>query len=996
MDDGELVVPPASKRVGYSFNCLICCAMSRLIKIANWGGGQPRASVVFVHGLGGHVYDTWRRNPDDDTFWPTWLAQDVRGITVYALVYGAPPSNWLGTAMPLQDRAVNILEVLLSEPALRTAPIIFVCHSLGGLLIKQIMLDLERQKGRRPEAKELLECVSEIVFLATPHTGSRQGSWIDRLRFIAWPTSIARTLVANDPTLRAINVAYRGLADDRRDILKHRIFYETRGTPAGVIVDEASADPGLPGDPPVPVDADHILITKPLDRFSIAYARTRDFVEKMPLQTSQEGPVELLPLQEIKRDRRLNLIPKILRIIAAIAFVVLVILIAYKGVQALIAPSPPIDQRAIERKVQEADDASAERHREVMASQDLLRLQMAREQGVPPEVLKPLFDNLGMQGLTRDEMREKASDAIQAILAQANQKAKPSQVGADVDKTIAASRAKLASLDTAGAQALLDRQIAEEEKTAAAGRQRLISLLAEKADVARIAFDYPAAKAALEHLVRLDPDRVWSWIDLGDIWTTTGPLGEAEKAFRAAAEAARRTKDEHDLGASYDRIGSVKQALGDLAGALKSYSDSRGITEALAKSDPGNAGWRRELSVSCERIGDVQQAQGDLAGALKSYSESRDITEALVKSDPGNAGWQRDLSLSYEKLGDVQMARGDLAGALKSYLDTLAIVEALTKSDPGNAGWGRDLSVSHSRIGDVQQAQGDLAGALKSYSDSLDIAEALAKSDPSSSVRRRDLAISLGNIGDVQQEQGDLVAAMKSYSNGLLIFEALVKSDPSNAGWRRDISASYNAIGYLQQTQGDLVGALKSYSYSLSITQALANSDPSNAVWRRDLIASYGRIGEAMQTQGDLTGALRSYLDTLAIAEALTKSDPSNAGWWRDLGVAHFKVGSVKQGQGDLAGALKSFKGSVATFETLANSTPSNDGWRRDLAVSLGKLGNTYGILGNSDEAIKALNRGRAIVASLVGLSNSDARWTKSNLDWFDELIREQGQRAPR
>jgi hypothetical protein len=41
--------------------------------------------------------------------------------------------------------------------------------------------------------------------------------------------------------------------------------------------------------------------------------------------------------------------------------------------------------------------------------------------------------------------------------------------------------------------------------------------------------------------------------------------------------------------------------------------------------------------------------------------------DRLAKSDPGNAGWQRDLSVSYEKIGDVLVAQGNLPEALKSY-----------------------------------------------------------------------------------------------------------------------------------------------------------------------------------------------------------------------------------------------------------------------------------------------------------------------------------------
>src|SRR6476659_11012472 len=70
--------------------------VSRLIKVAAWKG-KPHTNVIFVHGLGGHVYGTWRRGVDDGTFWPLWLAQDLEGIAVYSLAYDAPASNWLGT-----------------------------------------------------------------------------------------------------------------------------------------------------------------------------------------------------------------------------------------------------------------------------------------------------------------------------------------------------------------------------------------------------------------------------------------------------------------------------------------------------------------------------------------------------------------------------------------------------------------------------------------------------------------------------------------------------------------------------------------------------------------------------------------------------------------------------------------------------------------------------------------------------------------------------------
>jgi hypothetical protein len=42
--------------------------------------------------------------------------------------------------------------------------------------------------------------------------------------------------------------------------------------------------------------------------------------------------------------------------------------------------------------------------------------------------------------------------------------------------------------------------------------------------------------------------------------------------------------------------------------------------------------------VSYDRIGDVQVAQGDLAGALKSFQDSLAIRDRLTKADPRQCG----------------------------------------------------------------------------------------------------------------------------------------------------------------------------------------------------------------------------------------------------------------------------------------------------------------------------------------------------------------------
>ena len=86
-----------------------------------------------------------------------------------------------------------------------------------------------------------------------------------------------------------------------------------------------------------------------------------------------------------------------------------------------------------------------------------------------------------------------------------------------------------------------------------------------------------------------------------------------------------------------------------------------------------------------------------LARRSRPITRRETIADRLAKSDPGNAGWQRDLSVPYDRVGDVQVAQGNLPAALASYQAGLAISDRLAKSDPGNASWQRDLSVSYRR-----------------------------------------------------------------------------------------------------------------------------------------------------------------------------------------------------------------------------------------------------------------------------------------------------------
>jgi tetratricopeptide (TPR) repeat protein len=105
----------------------------------------------------------------------------------------------------------------------------------------------------------------------------------------------------------------------------------------------------------------------------------------------------------------------------------------------------------------------------------------------------------------------------------------------------------------------------------------------------------------------------------------------------------------------------------------------------VAKADPGNAGWQRDLAVTYSTVADVLKVQGKLREALNSYQASLAIMARLAKADLGNAGWQRDLSVTYVRLADFYRKSGRNSDARKALATARVIMARLVAQYPQQA-----------------------------------------------------------------------------------------------------------------------------------------------------------------------------------------------------------------------------------------------------------------------------------------------------------------------
>lgn len=246
---------------------------------------QRSVDVVFIHGLNGDPIQTWSNSRTSEP-WTEWLAADVPSAGVWSIGYEAWASRWQGPAMPLQDRGVNVLALLQAE-GLGDNPLVLIAHSMGGLVVKQLLF---QAKVLSPEYGTIADAIAGVAYLATPHTGSGLANVADFFRRIMRGTVAIQDLQDGAPYLRMLTKWYRDNASQLD--LRHLVMYENQTTAGVLVVDEVSADPGIVGVTPIRIDADHASICKPRSRTDLVYRQCLRLVSGVAANGSAQGTAQ--------------------------------------------------------------------------------------------------------------------------------------------------------------------------------------------------------------------------------------------------------------------------------------------------------------------------------------------------------------------------------------------------------------------------------------------------------------------------------------------------------------------------------------------------------------------------------------------------------------------------------------------------------------------------------------------------------------------------------
>ncbi|KAI7746929.1 hypothetical protein M8C21_020658 [Ambrosia artemisiifolia] len=255
---------------------------------------DPSFDVVFVHGLRGGPFKSWRLSEcksssksglvekiDEEagkhgTFWPAeWLSADFPHARMFTLKYKTNLTQWSGSSLPLQEVSSMLLEKLVTA-GIGDRPVVFVTHSLGGLVVKQML-----HQARTENRDDIVNNTIGVVFYSCPHFGSKLADLPWRMGFVLRPAPTVGELRSGSPRLLKLNDFIRRLHKiGALDVLS---FCETKVTPIVEgyggwafrleIVPIESSYPGY-GKLVVLESTDHVNSCKPISKSDPSYSET--------------------------------------------------------------------------------------------------------------------------------------------------------------------------------------------------------------------------------------------------------------------------------------------------------------------------------------------------------------------------------------------------------------------------------------------------------------------------------------------------------------------------------------------------------------------------------------------------------------------------------------------------------------------------------------------------------------------------------------------------
>jgi len=197
-------------------------------------GQDPVIDIVAVHGLNGHREKSWTDDQSRVLWLRDLLPHQLPNVRVLTFGYDADTLRLSGVSqLSLNDHATSLAEEFVrcrSDPQTKRRPIIFLAHSLGGILVKHALVICNSSTpGHLEHRKSVKLSTYAVMFFGTPHAGANGAKFqaaLTKICRIFWPGSsrLLRYLTPDSNHLRDLSELYVPISQDFKTFFFHEAY----------------------------------------------------------------------------------------------------------------------------------------------------------------------------------------------------------------------------------------------------------------------------------------------------------------------------------------------------------------------------------------------------------------------------------------------------------------------------------------------------------------------------------------------------------------------------------------------------------------------------------------------------------------------------------------------------------------------------------------------------------------------------------------------------
>ncbi len=409
-----------------------------------------------------------------------------------------------------------------------------------------------------------------------------------------------------------------------------------------------------------------------------------------------------------------------------------------------------------------------------------------------------------------------------------------------------------------------------------------------------------------------------------------GIVATASQAHRARTEQARAERRFNEVRKlAHSVLFDYHDAIKALPGATKVREllvrDALNYLDSLAGEAHGDRALQRELAAAYERVGDVRQTLGDMAGTLESQMKALRIREALVATDPSDLQARRGLASSYRKIGDRLGATGNVGSGLEHLRKALSLFLELTRAEPADADLRNELAETRLSLASDLGGGSDFAGALEQGRAALATWEQLVAINPRESWYRYKLWWSQMSIAYTLWLTDDVANAIAANAKALALGEALLAQNPLNADYRRSLVINYQNGGDMRQ-KIDKRGALEFVRRAVELGEELVAADPANGTARKDLAYNDKRVADFLVELNEHSEALRHFRQANESYQRVIKDAPEDLSSRFYAATCRAGVARMQACLGEIEPALEECDNVIAFLRETSGDQPGHLG----------------------------------------------------------------------